>query len=218
VVRDKFPRFANPLHRCYVYITSVDVRIIIRKETIMKTGAVFSVLIISAFVFVSAVFDEYTSVFACEAPLRTEEAKPADVSGTYTLILYGGRYPDDLETVAILDPEGDKYHFDIYAPDFDYKTEKGVSGKEAIKEAQKFVSFHRSFFKSVLSRILDNKGDTIGYELRPLYNPLTYGFSDLINVNYFLKENGRIKVVIRLVPSVERMRFPAGAGHGDRGN
>ena len=184
----------------------------------MKSRFIPHTMIIFVFIFCYGVIGKYTTTFAFEKSLRTEEANPEDISGTYTLLLYGARFSDDLETVAILDPEGDKYHFDIYAPDFDYKVKKGVPAKDALAEAQKFVSFHNAFFKSILSRILDKDGKTIGYELRPLYNPVVYGISDVLDVHYFLKESGRIKVFIKLEPSIERLRFPAGTGHGDKGN
>jgi hypothetical protein len=154
--------------------------------------------------------------FACEKPLRTEEAKASEITGTYTLILYGGNYSDDLETIAILDREGDQYNFEPYAPDFDYRIKKGVPAKEALKEAEKFVSFHNSFWRSQISRIIDNKGNIIGYEVRPLYQPFTFGISDILDVYYWLKEGGGVKVLIRLKQSVERSRLPFGgkAGRG----
>lgn len=148
--------------------------------------------------------------FAFEKSLRTKEAKAADITGVFTLILYGGKYYDDIETVAILDYEGDQSTFEPYAPEFDYRIKRGVSDREAIKEAEKFVSFHNSFWRSQLSKIIDNKGNTIGYEIRPLYRPFTFGVSDVLEVNYWLKEGNRVKVTIRLIPSVERIRFPGG--------
>jgi len=155
--------------------------------------------------------------FAFERRLTTEKAKIDDVSGTFTLILYGGRFADDLETIAILDFEGDQYTFEPYAPEFDYRIKKGVQAKKAIEEVEKFVSFHNAFWRSQLSRIIDNKGNTIGYELRPLYLPVTYGISDLLEVHYWLEEDNKVKVTIRLIPSVERLRFIGGDGHGPSG-
>jgi hypothetical protein len=153
--------------------------------------------------------------FALEKPLKTEESKAADIIGVFTLILYGGRFSDDIETIAILDYEGDQYTFEPYAPEFDYGIKKDVSAKEALEVAKKFISFHNSFWRSQLSKIIDNKGNTIGYEVRPLYWPTTFGLSDVLEVNYWLKEGNKIKVTIRLTPSVEGTRFP-GAGD-DRG-
>ncbi|MEW6571949.1 MAG: hypothetical protein AB1390_12410 [Nitrospirota bacterium] len=153
---------------------------------------------------------------ALTKPLRTEKAQLSDITGTFKLILYGGRYLDDVETVAILDKEGDKYDIEPYAPDFDYKVRKGVSAEEAIREAERFVSFHNSFHRLVVSKIMDKQGNTIGFEFRPLYYPFAFGISDVMDIYYWLKEGGRVKVTIRLVPSVERpLLF---RGNGDFGN
>jgi len=155
--------------------------------------------------------------FAFEKPLKTESAEVSAMNGSLTLILYGARFADDLETIVIFDIEGDQYHFEPFAPDFDYKIKRGVQAKEALAEAQKFVSFHHAFWRSQLSKILDPNGNIIGYELRPLYNNLDYGRSDVMDVYYWLKEGGKIKVTIRLVPEIERaIRFPSGNGSGGR--
>jgi len=164
------------------------------------------------------VFALTSSAFAFDGPLRTELASQSDLRGTFTLLLYGGRYADDIETVAIFAPEGGKYTFDLYAPDFDYKTEKGLPAREALERAGKFVGFHNAFWRSQLSRILDLQGNTIGYELRPLYQPFVYGSSDVLDVYYWPKKDNTIKVTIKLIPSVERQHFPGGhhdSPHGD---
>ncbi|MEW6418184.1 MAG: hypothetical protein AB1480_08690 [Nitrospirota bacterium] len=155
---------------------------------------------------------------AFEKPLKTKEVNAADIAGVFTLILYGGNHYDDIETIAILDCEGDQFTFEPFAPEFDYRFKKGVSAKEAIEEARKFVSFHNSFWRSQFSRIVDKKGSTIGYEIRPLYLPFVYGVSDVLEVNYWLKEGNRVKVTIRLVTSVERIRFPGGGYTWGGGN
>jgi len=127
--------------------------------------------------------------------LRTLYATSAEVTGTYTLVLYGARYSDDIETVAILDKEGDQYTFEVYAPDFDYKIKKGVPAKEALEEAERFVSFHYAFQRSRLSRIVDPAGAAIGYEVRPLYSRLEFGYSDILDIYYLIQG---YKVVVRV--------------------
>lgn len=159
--------------------------------------------IITIFLFIIILLFTTNSSFAIQKHLRTEEARENDVQGVFTLILYGGRYIDDIETIAILDYEGDEYTLKPYAPQFDFKIKKGMPEKEALKEAYAFVSFHNSFYQSQLSRIMDDKGKTIGFELRPLYMPFTFGVSDVLEVDYWLKDN-TVKVTIRIQPSVER--------------
>ena len=56
-----------------------------------------------------------TALVGCTATgkrIRTEPLREGEISGVFTLILYGGNYFDDLETVAFLDREGDAYTFD----------------------------------------------------------------------------------------------------------
>ena len=151
-----------------------------------------------------------SGAFALKNPLKTESARPAEVSGVFTLILYGAHYLDDLETVAILDFEGDEYYFEFYAPEFNYKVKNGVQAQEAMKEAENFVSFHNSFWRSQLSKIVNKEGVPIGYEVKPLYRPFVYGFSDILDVYYWLKGDGKVKVIIRLDNSVEKARLPGG--------
>jgi hypothetical protein len=164
-------------------------------------------------------FVNVSSSLALDKPLETKAAVPEDVSGSFTLILYGANYLDDLETIAILDYEGDDYHFEPFAPAFKYKVRKGVKAQDALKEAAKFVSFHSSFWKSQMSKILDKEGVTIGYEVRPLYRPFIYGISDILDVYYFLKGNGKVKTIIRLKHSFEGTGFsgdgPAFGGGGE---
>lgn len=127
--------------------------------------------------------------------LRTQDATPAEVTGTYSLILYGARYSNDIETVAILDREDDQYVFEVYAPAFDYRVKKGLQAREALEEAQRFVSFHYAFQRSQLNRIVGPSGATIGYEVRPLYSPLEFGYSDILDMSYLIQGN---KVVVRV--------------------
>ena len=138
--------------------------------------------------------------------IRTGSLRTAGISGSFTLILYGGNYSDDLETVAFLDREGDDYTFDIFAPEFNYRIFKGVSAVEGIKRAEEFVAGHSSFHQFKVSRILDEESQVIGYEVRPLYLPFTYGTDDVLDVWYAAKEN-KIVITIRLKPSIENIKM-----------
>ncbi|MDI6889740.1 MAG: hypothetical protein QMC83_02205 [Thermodesulfovibrionales bacterium] len=138
--------------------------------------------------------------------LKTKEARKEEITGFFTLVLYGGRHINDLETIAFLDKEGDQYEFEPYAPEFDYKIKRESPAEEALNEAKKFVSFHNSFWRSQLSRIIDDKGNTIGYELRPLYYPFVHGRDDVLEVYYRIK-NDKVIVEIRLIPEIFNTLF-----------
>ncbi|HUO76024.1 MAG TPA: hypothetical protein VMU21_00470 [Thermodesulfovibrionales bacterium] len=141
---------------------------------------------------------------ALETPLRTEWVNVVDVTGTFTLILYGGNYFNDVHTIAFLDLEGDQYTFEPYAPEFEYRVVKGLSAKEALDKAQDFVStIGNCFSRSQLSKVLDQNGKTIGYEMRPFYNPICYGLSDVLDVSYWNK-GGKVVIRIKLYPAVEK--------------
>lgn len=160
----------------------------------MRYRAVFIYILVLAFL----------GSCATDRLIRTEPSEYKELAGSFTLILYGSRHLNDIETIAILDIEGDGYSFESYAPEFDYRIKKGVTAKEAIKEAEHFVSWHSSFYRTQLSRIVDEKGAVIGYELRPLYYPLTFGHADVLDVDY-IKKGDKVIVRIKLIPSVERM-------------
>ncbi len=142
--------------------------------------------------------------------LQTESARTSEITGTYSVILYGANHSDDIATVALLIPEGGQYTFDIYAPDFNYRTIKGMPAADAIKTAERFVSWHPDFARSQTSRILDGAGHVIGYEVRPLYRSTTFGMEDVMYVDYFLEANNKVVVHIHLNYQVE-WKFMGGA-------
>jgi hypothetical protein len=135
--------------------------------------------------------------------LHTQKADLDEVTGRYTLILYGCNYFDDLETVAILGKEGGRFVFEPYAPEFNYRIIKDLPAKEALEKAEQFVDCNSSFKSSLLAGILDPGGRILGYELRPLYFTFTYGTDDVLNTFYWIRD-GKINVSIRLTPSLQR--------------
>jgi hypothetical protein len=141
--------------------------------------------------------------FALSEHLQTEEVKEDAVKGVFTLILYGARDIGDIETLALLDIEGDEYTLEPYAPAFDYKIKKGLSEKTALNEAYKFIGYHNAFLRPQVSKIIDRKGNTIGYEVRPLYIPFVFGRSDVLEVDYWLKGD-TVRVTIKIALSIEK--------------
>jgi hypothetical protein len=147
--------------------------------------------------------------------LNTQGAQDSDVRGTYTVIFYGCNFLDDLETIAFLDKEGDQYTFEPFAPAFRYMVRKGMDAKDAVAEAGRFVSCNTSFSRSQLSRIIGPDGDTLGYEVRPLYHSFTYGVDDVLYTDYRIKGD-KVVMTIRLVSSVEKMLEGSGPHRRER--
>ncbi|MGE5239288.1 MAG: hypothetical protein ACM3ON_10830 [Chloroflexota bacterium] len=154
------------------------------------------------------------TLFSCAtAPtLRTTGATSSEITGTYTLILFGGNYMEDLQTVAFLDKEGDQYTLAPYAPDWQYTVQKGVAAKDALAKAEQFVSINPSFRSVHLAKILDEKGGVIGYEVRPFYLSTTYGATDVLDVWYAL-QGTTVNIHIHLKEHV-KTRIYTGTGQG----
>jgi hypothetical protein len=146
--------------------------------------------------------------------LKTAVAHEVDAKVTYTLYLYGSRYLDDPETAAILMKEPLQHTVEIYAPDFNFKIVKGTSSEEAIGRALGFVSRHSAYDGNIISAIYDQQGIVIGYEMRPLYQIITYGMLNVLDVDYRQKGD-KITVYIKLKPLVEKMLKD---GDGSRGH
>jgi len=153
---------------------------------ILKTIKAAMIVILFALIFQSCATGKH---------LRTEQAADSEITGNYTLMLHGGRYSEDLENVAIFDKEGDPYTFEIAAREDNYTVQKGVPAKEALDVAKKFVSFHRSVRGTKLNRLVDKEGNIIGYELRPLYYQLEFGYSDILYTDYSVKDN---KIIVHI--------------------
>ena len=133
--------------------------------------------------------------------LRTEVAQDSEITGSYTLILFGTKNAYELKTVAFLDKEGDGYELVPYAPEYNYKVMKNIPGTQALEKALNYVKWHRDYRSSQVRKILDNQGSVIGYEVRPLYDPLAYGISNVLVVQYWVQEGGKVKVTVNLHPT-----------------
>ena len=155
-----------------------------------------------AFVLFLTAFSLAAGACAAGNRLTMKSAEERDVTGTFRLILYGCTHYDDLETIAILDKEGDRFAFEPFAPDFTYRVKKGVAAKEALAGAEQFADCHNAFRRTQLSRLVDVRGETLGFEVRPLYMPFVFGVGDVLRTDYRIKDD-KIIVTIRLAGSAE---------------
>jgi hypothetical protein len=135
--------------------------------------------------------------------LDTRNAMESDVKGNYRVIFFGCNFFNDLETIVLLQKEDSRYTFEPYAPDFQYSVTKDIPAHDALASAEKFVKCNASFHRAELSSILAPDGTVLGYEVRPLYLPLTYGLEDVLDTNYFIKGD-KVVATIRLVPAIAK--------------
>jgi hypothetical protein len=145
--------------------------------------------------------------------LHTETADPKTITGTYDILLYGCRYPEDLERAAFLIVPDKTGMVDLFVPETSYKVKRGLPADKALEEADAFVrcGIH-TVTELRIHRIPDGGNGTIGYEILPRYLPYDEGGSDPLLVSYAHKD-GKITVYIRLFPDVERklnLGFPSG--------
>jgi len=152
------------------------------------------------------------SVSGMGSSIKTEVAPLSGLTGNFTVILYGGRHFRDIETVAFLIPEGSPYTFEPYAPEFDYRIVKGVPAKDAFEMAEHFVRIQYAFLRSLTTKLVAENGKVIVYEVRPFYDPLTFGVEDVLDIDYSLRDD-KVRIYVRLKPEVYRQLF---SGDGSR--
>ncbi len=151
------------------------------------------------------------SVSAESTLLRTVPVEKGEITGEFDLILFGSLAQGIVNNLVILDRRDDGVIIEPYAPEFDYKIIRGLSTGEQIKHAEQFLSFHSAFYRFERSAILGPDGQVLGYEIRPLYQPLTFGVSDVLDVAYRKKGN-TVHAYITVKESVERQLMD---GDGD---
>ena len=129
----------------------------------------------------------------------------ADVQGTFTLTRYSGQDKNFFEVASLLDIEGDEYEIVPYGAEFNYSIVEGLSGEEADRAARVYVKNHVTYPVQSIERrrITDPAGKTIGYEYRPLQNAFMTGESDLLDIYYVLKSDGRVVAYIEIKGNIE---------------
>lgn len=130
-------------------------------------------------------------------------AESIDPALRYDIVLYGGRYMDDLETLIVLDVAGDKYEFVPHLPKSDYTIVKNQTAEQALAYARDVLTTQSAYQRTRISRIVDKDNQFIGYELRPLYNSFRYGYSDIMFIHYSFQGN-KVVIDVRLIEPVER--------------
>jgi len=145
--------------------------------------------------------------------LDTQGAQDPEFTWTYRVIFFGCNFNNDLETIAFLDREDDQYTFEPFAPDFKYLARKEVAAGEALTEAKEFVNCNTAFRGVRLRKIIGPDNVVLGYEVRPLYDPLSYGAAEVLYADYRLKGD-KVVVRIRLDRSVEMRPQDGGRNTG----
>lgn len=137
-----------------------------------------------------------TALAAEKLKSKVTRSGDADFSGTYTVMLLGSGSARDPQNVAILEKESpDAPAFEIVARNDATlpstapapRVIRGMTGAEAIAEAQRFLGENVNVNQTQLSRIMGPSGDTIAYEVKPLYLPARFGTPDVVNTHYTMR-------------------------------
>ncbi|UCD35017.1 MAG: hypothetical protein JSU90_12110 [Nitrospiraceae bacterium] len=161
-------------------------------------------------VFIAVVLGVVTLSCAGFNAIQTTAAEEAEVSGSFTVILFGANISNDPRTLGVLDLEGDDYTFIPSARKDDYLTRKGVTAKEALAEARYFTGRYSYFLSHQLKKIIDPEGNVIGYEIRPLFHTRKFGAADILDVNYRLSGK-EVMVSVNIKKSIEDRIFTRGS-------
>jgi hypothetical protein len=89
---------------------------------------------------------------------------------------------------------------------------QNVEGADAVEHAVRFLQSHRDYKSMTMKPIVDAKGTTIAFELRPLYVAANYGVSDVLIVDYLFREDGTVRILIDIVPPVKSLFQREGRG------
>lgn len=117
--------------------------------------------------------------------------------GTYNLILFGGQNARDLRSIAILDRTDDPYTILPYGAAFNYRLIEKLTASEAMERGGQFINDLYAYRATERREIHGPDQTVIGYELRPLFMPLTTGrLGDLLDTSYLLQPDNRVLVYV----------------------
>jgi hypothetical protein len=135
--------------------------------------------------------------------LRTEPYDAEIISGFFDVTFYYNQDYDGLKQIVILDVVDDDYEIVLYEPEYFVQTVKHVSGDDAIVNAITFLRDHQNYINYKTIAIVDHMGNTIGYEIRPLYTPEMYGIGDVMDSHYTLEDDGTVRAYISLKEQIK---------------
>jgi len=139
--------------------------------------------------------------------LKTAQQKdPLPDTGPVRLILYEGNAPSDPRKLAIIEVD-DAWEITPWGRERLYRVFRAGNAREAADEAVAFLKQHRSAMGTETRTLFSPDGGVIGYELRPLYQPIELGQADVLSVVYRADatEAGKIEVHIDLKESVREL-------------
>ena len=135
--------------------------------------------------------------------LRTEPYDAESISGLFDVTFYYNQDYDGLKQIVILDVADDGYEIVLYEPEYFMRTVKHAKGDDAEKSMVEFLQDHPNYINYKIMKIVDKEGNTIGFEIRPLYAPEMYGISDVMDTFYTMADDGTVRALISLKEQIK---------------
>jgi len=124
------------------------------------------------------------------SPIKTNfVSSKKEIKGKFHVILYGGNFLNDSETLAFLDRTDDEIDFLPYAPLYEYKIYRYLNLKQALRLIDQHFYTLTNQTSVQIRRILSPEKTLLGYEIRPIYQPLSVMSTEQPLVHYQLKAN-----------------------------
>lgn len=143
---------------------------------------------------------------------QADPADPKELAGTYSVVLFDSGLGNGIQRIAVLDRDGDGFRFEPYAPEFEYRIIRGLSGQDALRRAQSYLAVTPELWKTQISSIRGTSGEVLGYEVRPLYERTAFGTDDVLDVAYRVRGE-TVFIYMRLIESIERLFRSSGGSH-----
>lgn len=125
--------------------------------------------------------------FASTAAARTAKTDMVSFSdipsGSYKLVTYEQGTTNDPVMVAILQKEGTPYNLKFGTRGI-VKDLGTLPAEDAIKQAEAFVESSATVRDVEVAEIYGPDGTVLGYEVTPVFMPLRYGSSDVVDTHY----------------------------------
>jgi len=134
---------------------------------------------------------------------RVKTPDPSTIKGSFTLYLLQDEPGADAARAAIIDVEGDDIRLVPAVSSFYIKTHGGLTLSSAMDKSQSVFASHCAYTGHVLRGLASAGGEIVGYEITPVYTPFLCEFAPTVNLNYYSKGQGIIRVVMSVTGKVE---------------
>lgn len=161
-----------------------------KRLRLLQRSARHAVSLAVAFLFVGM------AAFSADAGgVKTDRVKPDDVqAGTYRVVGFERGTVNDPLRIAILQRSDVPYNLKFKTAGVSREV-AGLSETDAIRRAEAFVKSNPAVTETEVSRIYGDDGTLIGYEVSPVFMPMRYGSSDVVDSHYRISEDRTLAFV-----------------------